>query len=746
MFSANTTQVSSGDTGPYYLWESGSNNYGQAGVGIYSNAGSLTLTGFPMNGVSYVARNTGFTTAFIKQDGSLWTAGDNNQYNRGMGAFTSNLPEVTKVGTDTDWATVASYADSSTGAGLAVKTDGTLWGWGSGTNWINGSATASALASPTKVGLLTNWSKVATQGIVAHAIKTDGTLWGWGYNGDGTVGNGNRLNISSPVQIGALTTWADVSSGGGAAIAAAIKTDGTLWTWGSGSSGGLGTGNLISRSSPVQVGALTDWSKVFCNRNYAAAIKTDNTLWVWGVNQYGQLGDGTKINKSSPVQIASNVAWVTFTGEYTTLFIKTTGEMFAFGLNDTYQMLDGTTVNKSSPVQIASGVAPISVIQSSLSYPKYTRGYAWVITKTDGTCSGSNPSIPTGRYNAISASALVPASITLTQEWTNVAAGSGNGGTNVLGVKTDGTLWSWGYNNEGQLGLGDLNQRSYPTQIGALTNWKQVSTGTRSSGAVKTDGTLWVWGDNTASQLGGAAGTKTSSPVQLGALTNWASICVGDANADLSIGWMLAVKTDGTLWAWGNNTSGKLGTSNRTNYSSPKQVGALTDWKTVYTGTTNFTTAIKTDGTLWAWGDNTYGALGQSNTIHRSSPVQIAGSWTKVACGLDFVIGLKTDGTLWGWGYNANGYLGLGTVVNYSSPVQIGALTDWVDVACTTYGAQAIRSNGTLWSWGTYPMNGGIYATSSPVQVASGATTGTTGWKKVVAANGGVFSMQLRTT
>ena len=199
-------------------------------------------------------------------------------------------------------------------------------------------------------------------------------------------------------------------------------------------------------------------------------------------------------------------------------------------------------------------------------------------------------------------------------------------------------LWSWGHNSYGQLGLGDTTSRSSPTQIGAGTTWSSVSCGGQASFsvAVKTDQTMWSWGDNSYGQLGLNNTTNYSSPKQIGGIDGWSKIrSMYNSCA--------AVKTNGTLWTWGRNASGQLGLDNTTHYSSPKQVGALTNWSNVGTGALAARCLItKTDGTLWSWGGNFQGKLGLGNTIGYSSPKQVGSltNWLTVASGYTHNISL----------------------------------------------------------------------------------------------------------
>jgi len=316
-----------------------------------------------------------------------------------------------------------------------------------------------------------------------------------------------------------------------------------------------------------------------------------------------------------------------------------------------------------------------------------------------------------------------------------------------MGIKDDGTLWTWGSNQAGALGIpaGAVIAYSSPVQVGSLTNWKQVSAGYNYCLAIKTDGTLWSWGINTNGQLGinAPTGLVYSSPVQIGSLTNWAMVSGNYYSA-------FAIRTDGTLWGWGLNQAGQLGNGAKVDYSSPIQIGTSNKWKSVTAGYFGGA-GIQTDGTLWAWGTNFDGQLGNSSIINVSTPIQIGSlsNWKQVAAsgGVSTTGGamaaVKNDGTLWAWGFNVYGNLGNNTTVNYSSPIQIGALTNWKFVAMSQFTdmTYAIKTDGTLWSWG-FNLNGalglnnisGVY--SSPVQVGS-----LIGWRYVTSGGNSTGAM-----
>ena len=288
-----------------------------------------------------------------------------------------------------------------------------------------------------------------------------------------------------------------------------------------------------------------------------------------------------------------------------------------------------------------------------------------------------------------------------------------------------GKLYTWGTSNDGKLGNEmATGSQSVPIQIGSLTTWTNFMAANINNFALKNDGTLWTWGENTSGLLGLGTGSaaKVSSPTQIGSLTNWTSKFRG-------YNVVSAVKSDGTLWAWGEGVNGGLGNGDVITRSSPIQIGSLTTWESSAVGN-NRTHAIKTDGTLWAWGKNTFGGLGLEDAVKRSSPVQMGAltNWAKVTAAGNWGGAIKDDGTLWMWGYNGRGELGQGNTINTSSPVQVGSLTDWASFASTVGGGSvvAFKTDGTVWSWG-YNNSGNLgqgdtINRSSPTQIGSKTT------------------------
>lgn len=303
------------------------------------------------------------------------------------------------------------------------------------------------------------------------------------------------------------------------------------------------------------------------------------------------------------------------------------------------------------------------------------------------------------------------------------------------GIKSDGTLWTWGRGTYGVLGYASAVSRSSPgTTAGAGTTWDEVSTSTAHMLAVKNNGTLWTWGRNTSGQLGTASTVSRSSPSTVAGFSTgdvgdiWKTCAAGGDHS-------AAITYTGLLYTWGNNVAGQLGEGTTTARSSPNTVaGGGTTWDKISTSnataaSTPFCAAIKTDGTLWTWGGNNKGQLGDNSAVDKSSPVQVSGggtTWRQVACGDDHAVAIKYDGTLWTWGGNATGELGAGVggPTSRLSPFTVaGGGTTWKFVSASLQISGGIKTDGTLWTWGRNSageLGDGTSANkSSPVTVVS---------------------------
>ena len=359
-------------------------------------------------------------------------------------------------------------------------------------------------------------------------------------------------------------------------------------------------------------GTAAQAQSVLAGGNHNCAVKTDHTLWCWGNNFSGQLGDGTTTNSPVPVQVSGHATdWATVTGGGDgTCAVKTDHTLWCWGLNFAGQLGDGTTTNSPVPVQVSG----------------HATDWATVTAGQDYTCA----------------------------------------------EKTGGTVWCWGVNSSGQLGDGTTTDRPVPVQVsGHATDWATVTAGGDHTCAEKTGGTVWCWGDNGNGELGNGTTTNSPVPVQVsGHATDWATVTAGQD-------YTCAEKTGGTVWCWGVNSSGQLGDGTTTDRPVPVQVsGHATDWATV-TANWAHTCAIKTDHTMWCWGDNGFGQLGDGTTTNSPVPVQVSGhtpDWATVSDGLGHTCAEKTEGTVWCWGWNIDGQLGDGTTTDSPVPVQVSGM------------------------------------------------------------------------
>ena len=345
-------------------------------------------------------------------------------------------------------------------------------------------------------------------------------------------------------------------------------------------------------------------------------------LWAWGSNYYaphGQLGVGNTNNYSSPVQVGSEAVWSKIATNGTSavvhfLAIRGDGTLWSWG-NDGSGRLGTGGGTVSSPVQVG--------IASNWTDCTVGNDFSLMINSAgEMYACGDGSEGPTGTNNETDYN--VPTRVGSDSDWATVAGGAAF----TVAVKTTGTLWSMGDGREYKTGLGSTTDVSVPTQVGSATNWLKASTSHESACAIKTDGTIWSWGNGADGIQGhGTSGDHKSIPVQVGSATDWAVLTSGGKTRG-------AIKTNGTLWTWGDGAGGSLGHGHTTDISTPTQVGSLTDWADVkMMGMTGCTLAIKTDGTLWSWGDNSDGFggfLGLGDTTDRSSPVQVGSltTWT----------------------------------------------------------------------------------------------------------------------
>ena len=348
----------------------------------------------------------------------------------------------------------------------------------------------------------------------------------------------------------------------------------------------------------------------------------------WGRNFEGELGNGTFTSSNSALPVSSLVGVVGVAGgQRHSMALMPDGTIQAWGRNIEGQLGDGTTIGRQTPLQVSGLTGVVAV-------------------------------------------AMIP------------------GGSHSIALKADGTVWTWGYNDSGQLGDNSTTAKSTPAQVSGLSGILSISGGARHSMALKSDGTVWAWGRNVEGQLGdGTAAAGRLTPVQVSGLTGVVEISAGFWHS-------LARKSDGTVWAWGLNSDGQLGDGGITNSNTPVQVTGLTGALAISAGDAH-SLAAKADGTAWAWGGNGFGRLGDGTTTDRLTPVQVSGltNVVAVAAGKTHSLALISGGTVSAWGYNAYGQLGDGTFTDSHTPTTVSGLTDAVAIATGEFHSLATQLN-----------------------------------------------------
>jgi alpha-tubulin suppressor-like RCC1 family protein len=674
----------------------------------------------------------------LRPDGTIWVSGGNEFGQLGDGTtLQRNTPvQAGLPGNGANWRAIAAGEEHA----VAIRADGTLWGWGANNFGQLGKGFADPelvpTPSPVQIGTDSDWIAAAAGASCTIALKSDGTLWAWGFNNFGQLGNGDAGGATQTSPVAVLNPGASkyvaVSITNGHVLA--LQADGSLWSWGGNQFGQLGINavDITVHATPVQVvtgdSAVDNaWTGVSAGGWHSVAQQSDGTLWSWGRNSAGQLGNssGSANNNPLPLKMGTDNDWAGYSaGNLHTTAFKRNGSLWAWGANNKGQLGIGGTVDllrHSTPLQITSpaGISTIIVVAAGSGHSLAARAngdlYAW----------GDNPfgQLGTGAgVNNITASSTVPVQVAQDSiGWVAVEPG----GQYTLARRTNGTLWAWGDNSSGQASLDPLTitDITTPVQVGTAESWSVFSGGLLHTAALQADGTLWTFGSNTLGQLGDGSTTDRFTPQQItvtspaAPVNEWFAVSSGDAHT-------LALQSDGSLWAWGDNSAGQLGDGTIDSRLVPTRIvtgnpsNFDNNWVAVSAGGL-YSVGLQADGTLWAWGDNAFGQFGVDPEDLASSPdpvqvstlVEVPGnpgfnsSWTAVAAGFNHLVGLQANGTVWGLGDNSVGQLGTGTasafefaftqVLNPGSPV-----IPFVAIAAGDSHSVALKADGSIWSMG----------------------------------------------
>ena len=792
------------------VWAWGDNHFGQLGEGTTTDSSSPV----PVSGLSGVIEIAAgyFHSIALKSDGSVWAwgsntygqLGDGTTIHRSIPVQVSNLTDVVSI--------VAGHYHN-----LALKADGSVWVWGANFYGQLGEGTTTDSNTPVQVPGLSGVTEIAAGSGHSLAIKSDGSVWAWGSNYEGQIGEATPTTISMPVPVSPLSGMVSIAAGYCHSLA--LKSDGSVWTWGYNIYGQLGSGTTESSSTPLQVPSIEDVIATFGGFNRTLAVKADGTIWAWGRNDSGQLGDGTTENRFSPVQVigfggAGFFNLKTLAVSIPADVVESGGVLENQGLVSIDEPLaddllvelsadDSSAVLVPATVIILAGQTfsafDLTLVDDDLldgtqtvtvaaSAPDFSEGTDTIRVHDDETATLSvvlpegaregdgvlaeqgavNVNTPVDSDVVISLISNDTSEITV-PETVTIAAGQTStlfnltiiddteiDDTRTATVTASVTGWSSG---SGTMNISDNEIKELSIELpesvseraglmsdagsviipGTLTYGLTVNlssdnlvkaavpvTATIPAGQTRATFDLTIF-DNasidgdfsvtiTASIPDWTAGSDKLQVLDNDGVIPTPAIAAGGSHS-------LVLKDDMTVWAWGDNYSGQLGDGTTVDSSLPVKVSILTGVISIAAGYFH-SLALKADGSVWAWGENYRGQLGDGTTTNSSIPVQVYGlsDIIGVAAGEYHSLALKADGSVWAWGENYRGQLGDGTTTNSSTPVQVANLSGVASLSAGYYHSLALKADGSVWAWGynSYGQlgDGTKINSNTPVQVS----------------------------
>ena len=729
---------------------------------IVKNSNGSFVSGASVNGTA-TTDSDGKVTMYLPNGNHTFTASYNGQ-TESTTTTVNNAETTAEIVLGTSQSN-PDYDFSSTGEVIqvaagnlhtaAVTKDGDLYMWGRNDDgqlgvYTNVGKNAPVLVNNSTTALPAKSVKYVALGYYHSAtITKDGSLYMWGENNYGQLGDGStHTDRYTPIKI--MDNVASVSLGN--SYSAAITKDGSLYMWGYNDYGQLGNGTLSSYNpNPVKI--MDNVASVSLGNSHSAAITKDGSLYMWGKNDDGQLGDGTSsLFRSKPVKIMDNVASVSLGGNHSAAITKDSN-LYMWGKNDYGQLGDGTTDNKTRPHRVASNVQSVKLGYSHTTVISkdgglYTWGYNYYGQLGNGTTTNSNNPI----------------------KIMNDAVDCAGGGNHTIALKKDGTVYTWGRNSYGQLGDGTTTNRksSVAIQIYDHTNVLtssgikygiipdngnysfestgeivQVAAGSSHTAAVTKDGDLYMWGRNDDGQLGVYTNVGKNAPVLV---NNSTTALPAKSVKYVALGYYhsATITKDGSLYMWGENNYGQLGDgSTHTDRYTPIKI--MDNVASVSLGN-SYSAAITKDGSLYMWGYNDYGQLGNGTlSSYNPNPVKIMDNVASVSLGNSHSAAITKDGSLYMWGKNDDGQLGDGTSSLFrSKPVKI--MDNVASVSLGGNHSAAITKDSNLYMWGKNDYgqlgDGTTDNKTRPHRVASNVQSVKLGYSHttVISKDGGLYT------
>jgi alpha-tubulin suppressor-like RCC1 family protein len=534
-------------------------------------------------------------------------------------------------------------------------------------------------------------SSLSSGGQFLSSLTNKGGVESIGDNTNGQLGITTIAFYNSPVSLGgSKKTFCSVSSSFDFNIS--IDKNGRLWGWGVNTYGQLGDNSTTIRRTPVSIlGDVKTFCKVTTGSNHSLGIDKNGRLWGWGYNIYGQLGDNSTTSRLTPVSVLGAVKTFCKISAYLhSLAIDKNGRAWGWGYNFYGQLGDNSISNRQTPVSVLGTVKTFCQISAG-------NNHSLSIDKNGRLWSwGFNNTGQLGDNTIVSK--RTPVSVLgAVKTFCKISAGS----SNSYGIDKNGRLWAWGSNSHGELGRNNTLQANTPVSVlGATKTFCDISANNffsfRYAIGITNNGGVWGWGSHAGGNFFGLPLTNTPLSV-LGLNKTFCDISTGRDHSTV-------IDKNGRIWNWGINISGQLGDNTSTDRGTPISVlGAVKTFCQISTGQ-GYTLAIDKNGRVWAWGVNTNGGLGNNSTTLTRTPVSILGA-VKTFCQINAYthsLAIDKNGRAWAWGINTNGRLGDNSLTSRRTPVSVlGAVKTFCQISAGFAHSMAIDKNGIVWGWGS---------------------------------------------
>ncbi|MHC4664049.1 MAG: RCC1 domain-containing protein, partial [Planctomycetota bacterium] len=693
-----------------YVMAWGSNSYGQLGDGT----STMHEAPAPVNGITNaidVAAGVSYSLALLS-DGSVRSWGYNSNGQLGDGTkFNRNLP-VSVTGISNAISVSGGLAHS-----LAVLSDGSVMAWGRNDKGQIGDGTIEERLTPVPVTGISDALTVSAGYYHSLALLSNGTIAAWGENDYGKLGDNTTTQRETPILVHGITNAISVSAG--ADHSTAVLDNGWVVGWGI-NGGRLGDGTSSQRLTPVPAVGITNAVAVSAG-NYHTHVAVDNgSAYGYGSGINGVLGHGSDASSLFPVKVIGISSAVAVSARYHFAFaLLSNGRILGWGSNTNGQLGDGTQHNRFSTVPL-SGMSNVTGVSAGkmLSLAVFSDGsvFSWGYNNYGQLGDGTNQTN------------MTPSPVSGLSTVVEVSAG----GFFSLARHSDGTMSAWGYNNDGALGDGSMTDRWTPVTVSGITDAISIAAGGSHSIALRSNNTIYTWGRNDNGQLGDGSEMQSSTPIPLGgAVSNVIGIAAGTMHS-------LAVLSNGSVLAWGDNSKNQLGDGTINDSNVPKIVPGITNAVGVAAGMYH-SLAVLEDGSVRGWGWNYYGEVGDGTSTQRSTPVpvNVLTDAVSVTAGDSHSFAICSDGSLYGWGSSSLGQLGIGVWANKSSPFLISGFTDLVSVSGGFDHSLILGKKSSGWLAGTYSSNfnditpNGEYAFLVRLRNGDGVETAWSGSKTV---------------